>query len=166
MERLGSGWLKRTNAPAARTLLPVAILLAAAITVVVVLLGHRLFDKPLDEPPAQHTPSAVMLILRGIASSEMPRGQLDDKSALEYARRLGYQGEVLDVAGNTGAENAQARMALNRIRRDEKVRAIYGFSGGGYDARRIWKELNAAETPTHRQDRRDRVARGGRGRLS
>ena len=43
MERLGSGWLKRTNAPAARTLLPVAILLAAAITVVVVLLGHRVF---------------------------------------------------------------------------------------------------------------------------
>jgi hypothetical protein len=29
-----------------------------------------------------------MLILRGVASSEKPRGQLDDQAALEYARRL------------------------------------------------------------------------------
>ena len=36
-------------------------------------------------------------------------------------------------------------MALDRIRGDDKVTAIYGFSGGGYNARRIWSELNAAE---------------------
>ena len=36
-------------------------------------------------------------------------------------------------------------MALDRIRRDQKVTAIYGFSGGGYNAKRIWAELNAAE---------------------
>ena len=83
-----------------------------------------------------------MLILRGIASAERPRGQLDDDSALEYARRLGYRGEVLDVAGGS---SEQASMALDRIRRDDKVTALYGFSGGGYNAKRVWTELNAAE---------------------
>ena len=63
------------------------------------------------------TSGEVMLILRGIANSEHPRGQLDDHSALEYARRLGYRGEVLDVAGGNGA---QVKMALDRIRRDDE----------------------------------------------
>ena len=72
-------------------------------------------------------------------------GQLDDESALEYARRLGFEGEVLDVAGNAGAKSPQVAMALERIRSDETVTAIYGFSGGGYNARLIWKELTAAE---------------------
>jgi hypothetical protein len=89
--------------------------------------------------------SSVMLILRGIANSENPRGQLDDQSALEYARRLGFRGEVLDVASNPGADGHQVLMALERIRRDETVAAIYGFSGGGYNARTIWKELSSAE---------------------
>src|SRR4051812_21943912 len=48
----------------------------------------------------QRPSNAVMLILRGIASAEAPRGQLDDDSALKYARRVGYRGEVLDVASN------------------------------------------------------------------
>src|SRR5256885_15125736 len=65
-------------------------------------------------------PSAVMLILRGIASAEEPRGQLDDESALEYARRVGYRGEVLNVASNGSVEGAQVKMAIDRIRRDEK----------------------------------------------
>ena len=73
-----------------------------------------------------------MLILRGIANQENPRGQLDERSALEYARRSGYGGEVLDVAGETGAESPQVQMALSRIRTNTKVTAIYGFSGGGY----------------------------------
>jgi hypothetical protein len=93
----------------------------------------------------QRSPSAVMLILRGIASAEAPHGQLDDDSALKYARRVGYQGEVLDVASNGSADGAQVKMALDRIRRDEKVRAIYGFSGGGYNARRIYTRLNRTE---------------------
>ena len=89
----------------------------------------------------------VMLILRGIAGNGKPKGQLDEAPALEYARRLGYVGEVLDVAGNTGAGSPQVRMALARIRDDEKdpVTAIYGFSGGGYNARHIWAALNASE---------------------
>jgi hypothetical protein len=102
----------------------------------------------MQEPrtPDQHTSrQQVMLILRGVANEENPRGQLDDESALEYARRLGFEGEVLDVAGNAGANSSQVAMALERIRSDERVTAIYGFSGGGYNARLIWKELTAAE---------------------
>jgi hypothetical protein len=93
----------------------------------------------------QRTPTAVMLILRGIASAEAPRGQLDDESALKYARRVGYRGEVLDVASNGSADGPQVKMATERIRHDEKVRAIYGFSGGGYNARRIYAGLSRAE---------------------
>src|SRR5215470_15132692 len=89
--------------------------------------------------------SPVMLILRGIASPEYPRGQLDDESALEYARRTRYQGEVIDTAGNSNAKSPQIRIALERIRGDQKIAAIYGFSGGGYSTRRIWSRLNDAE---------------------
>jgi hypothetical protein len=64
------------------------------------------------------SPRKVMLILRGVANSGIPRGQLDDQSALEYAKRVGFRGEVLDVAGDAGANSAQFRMALDRIRRD------------------------------------------------
>jgi hypothetical protein len=95
--------------------------------------------------PGQRPPNAIMLILRGIASAEAPRGQLDDDSALKYARRVGYHGEVLDVASNGRADGAQVKLATDRIHRDEKVRAIYGFSGGGYNARRIYARLNRAE---------------------
>jgi hypothetical protein len=117
-------------------------LLATLVTVAVALATFRM---PVQRAPDQHTPHQVMLILRGTANSENPRGQLDDPSALEYARRLGFQGEVLDVAGNSGADSPQVMMALERIRRDETVTAMYGFSGGGYNARLIWKELTAAE---------------------
>jgi hypothetical protein len=95
--------------------------------------------------PEEGTSAKVMLILRGIANSENPRGQLDDRSALEYAQRLGFQGEVLNVAGDAAADSAQVRMALDCIRRDDTVTAIYGFSGGGYNARLIWGELTAEE---------------------
>lgn len=94
-------------------------------------------------PPDGSAP--VMLILRGIANADNPRGQLDDRSALAFARRTGFKGEVLDVAGNTGPESEQVKKALDRIRDDETVAAVYGFSGGGYNARTIWKELTAAE---------------------
>jgi hypothetical protein len=83
-----------------------------------------------------------MLILRGIAGENAPKGQLDDAAALEYARRLGYASEVLDVASDTGP---QVRMALERIRNDTNVTALYGFSGGGYNAQTIWAQLSAQE---------------------
>jgi hypothetical protein len=120
----------------------VPVLLALLVTAAITFASCGMQDRP---APEQHASRQVMLILRGIANSENPRGQLDDPSALDYAERLGFRGEVLDVAGNTGADSPQVMMALERIRRDETVTAIYGFSGGGYNARMIWKELNAAE---------------------
>jgi hypothetical protein len=86
-----------------------------------------------------------MLILRGIANENHPRGQLDDRAAMEYARRLGFRGEVLDVAGNTGANSKQVSLAVEQIKRRSEVTAIYGFSGGGYNARKIWGQLAMQE---------------------
>ena len=116
---------------------PIGLTLLALMTAAFVGSGYFV----LDGPPEQQ----VMLILRGIASQDHPRGQLDDRSALEYARRSGFKGEVLDVAGDTGADSSQVKMALSRIRADAKVTAIYGFSGGGYNSRTIWKQLDASE---------------------
>ena len=63
----------------------------------------------------------------------------------EYARRLGFRGEVLDVAGEARADSPQVGMALHRIHHNEAVAAIYGFSAGGYNVRSIWQELTAGE---------------------
>jgi len=99
------------------------------------------------ERPVREQVSAepVMLILRGVASSEKPHGQLDDRAALEYASRLGFRGEVLDVAGNPGLNSAQVQIARERIREDQSIKTIYGFSGGGYNARLIWAQLSTPE---------------------
>ena len=116
----------------------------AAVVISVMAVGIGFFVsgyRPLESNPPPS--KGVMIILRGIANAENPRGQLDDRSAREYARRLGYHGEVLNVAGD--ASGPQAKMALDRIRRDDQVIAIYGFSGGGFNARRIWSQLDAAE---------------------
>lgn len=97
-----------------------------------------------NETQQQQTTPA-MLILRGIASPENPRGQLDDGSALEYARRVGFRGEVMDVAGVNRRDSEQVKLALTRIREDDSVKALYGFSGGGYNTRLIWQELSLTE---------------------
>jgi hypothetical protein len=133
----GVAWLERLNTPRTRLAILVAACVTAAIASTAVVARY---------PSSESGRSGVMLILRGIASPARPRGQLDDRSAVEYARRLGYQAEVLDVAGNNaGADNPQVRMALERVRGNERVTAIYGFSGGGYNLRHIWSHLNAAE---------------------
>ncbi len=137
MERHGQRWLDRMKRHGARTAVPAALFLTAAITIAVVVGGYRPFDG------THRASGGIMLILRGIADTEHPRGQLDDDAAREYARRLGYRGEVLDVAGD--ADGPQVKIALDRIHHDDKVTAIYGFSGGGYNARRIWSQLNAEE---------------------
>jgi pimeloyl-ACP methyl ester carboxylesterase len=87
-------------------------------------------------------PSGTMLILRGIASAEAPRGQLDDNSAKLYALRSGYGGKVLDVAGGTAEQVAQA---LDEIRGNPRVAAIYGFSGGAFATVNIWNRLTPEE---------------------
>ena len=120
----------------------VLVLVATLVTAAITLAAFRTSELSTPEEPP---PRQVMLILRGIANSENPRGLLDDGSALEYARRVGFQGEVLDVAGDAGAKTPQVKMALERIRRDEAISAIYGFSGGGYNTRLIWGELTPGE---------------------
>ena len=95
--------------------------------------------------------SQTMLILRGIAGHyagrDWPRGALDEPPALEYARRRGYDGQVLDVAGATGANQPQTLMALAAFHRDESVAALYGFSGGGYNVLHIIKALGPYGRP-------------------
>jgi hypothetical protein len=90
-----------------------------------------------------------MLILRGIAGHyagrDWPRGALDEPPALEYAKRRGYTGRVLDVAGTTGENSRQTLMALAEFRRDPTVAALYGFSGGGYNVRWIIENLKRDE---------------------
>lgn len=120
-------------------------LLVLAATVVTAGLTVAGFRPPERTNTAVPRADQVMLILRGTPNLENPRGQLDDRSALEYARRMGFRGEVLDVAGDIGADSPQVRMSVERIRRDETVNAIYGFSGGGYNAQLIWQTLTAAE---------------------
>jgi hypothetical protein len=77
-------------------------------------------------------PEVKMLILRGIAGHyagrDWPRGALDEPSALEYGRRKGYVGQVLNVAGATGPKSSQTLMALAEFHRDPTVAALYGFS--------------------------------------
>ncbi len=91
----------------------------------------------------------TMLILRGIAGHysgrNWPRGALDEPPALEYARRKGYVGKVLDVAGTTGKNSAQTKMALLEFHRDKTVAALYGFSGGGYNIYHIISALPHVE---------------------
>ena len=120
----------------------VGFLVAALGTVAVTSAASQLLEQP---EPDRSTSDPVMLILRGIANSESPRGQLDDGAALQYAWYAGFRGEVLDVAGNTGPDSLQVRMALDRIRDDPLIAAIYGFSGGGYNARHVWAGLTAAQ---------------------
>ena len=55
------------------------VLLATLATVAVALAAFRMQD---PTTPDQHMSRQVMLILRGIANAENPRGQLDDDSAL------------------------------------------------------------------------------------
>jgi hypothetical protein len=100
-----------------------------------------------------------MIIMRGIAghyalpgekARDWPRGALDERAALEFAALRGYDPKVLDVAGWTGAHQKQTMMALEEIRRDDDVFALYGFSGGGYNTYHIIHAL--------KQKERDRLA--------
>jgi len=66
---------------------------------------------------------------------------------------------VLDVAGNPSSDSEQVRRATEFIRSNESISAIYGFSGGGYNARLIWQQL----TPTERNRIRTVVIVGSPG---
>lgn len=79
-----------------------------------------------------------MLILRGI------NNLLDEKSALEYAALRGYEGFVLPVSGETGENSKQVKAALRELGNLE-YSAVYGFSGGAYNAKHILDELTGLE---------------------
>jgi hypothetical protein len=87
-------------------------------------------------------PNRTMLILRGIAAENAPRGQLDDTSAKLYALKSGYGGLVLDVAGAT---SEQMQMTLAQVRNNPNVTALYGFSGGAYSLLNVWNQLTPME---------------------
>ncbi len=86
-----------------------------------------------------------MLILRGITNLKVwpkyPNGALDEPPALEYARKRGYTGRVLDVSGETGDGSLQTRRALQEFIHDSTITALYGFSGGGYNTYHILNRL-------------------------
>jgi len=84
--------------------------------------------------------NGVMLILRGI------QNLLHEAPAIEYAKQMGYTPEVLDASGETGMYSAQTNLALKRIRDGNgDITALYGFSGGGYNALHIWDRLEEDE---------------------
>ena len=88
----------------------------------------------------------TMLILRGITNLKVwpqyPRGALDEGSALEYAKRRGYSGRVLDVSGETGDHSPQTRRAVSEFLNDSTITGLYGFSGGGYNTYHVLNQLS------------------------
>lgn len=98
---------------------------------------------------------ATMLILRGNRGSfpdengktkSYPKGALHERAALDYAKRKGYSGQVLDVSGDSGENHDRSRspqtiMAKETFLRSEDITAFYGFSGGGYNIYWILKSL-------------------------
>ena len=91
----------------------------------------------------------TMLILRGkaghYAGKDWPRGALDEPPAIEYARRRGYVGKVLDIAGVAMEGSEQTRLALKEFREDHNIAAIYGFSAGGYNVKHFLDALAKPE---------------------
>jgi len=94
-----------------------------------------------------------MLILRGTTGKlpdetgkdhDYTDGALHEPAAIEYARRVGYQGVVLPISGNHGPgktreSSPQTLLAADEFYRDKEIKAFYGFSGGGYN---VWWILN------------------------
>jgi hypothetical protein len=98
-----------------------------------------------------------MLILRGNSGASYPdesgkahnyqHGALHEQAAVEYARRKGYDGIVLDISGDpdrhrgaTRATSPQTLLAKTTLEADDAMSGLYGFSGGGYN---VWWILHA-----------------------
>jgi hypothetical protein len=95
-------------------------------------------------------PRRKMLILRGNSAPAgsypdeegkniaWPIGALHVSAATEYARRMGYEGVVLDKPGQPQSQHSpQATAAIKAFLADPAVSAFYGFSGGGYNMKHI-----------------------------
>lgn len=75
------------------------------------------------------------------------KGALHEQAAVEYARRKGYQGIVLDISGDKGsgktrATSPQTLLAKTTLEGDDAIAGLYGFSGGGYN---VWWILSAPD---------------------
>jgi hypothetical protein len=81
-----------------------------------------------------------------------PIGALHVTAATEYAKRRGYEGIVLPVAGQPQSQHSpQAKAALKVFLEDESFCAFYGFSGGGYNLRHILEYLAMHEPQSLRR---------------
>jgi uncharacterized protein (TIGR02594 family) len=109
------------------------------------------FARPSSGAAPAHSGHAggTMLILRGraghYAGRDWPQGAMHEGPALEFAKRRGFKGRVLDVAGETGTHTRQTQMALAEFRRDASITALYGFSAGGYNIKHILDQLTREE---------------------
>jgi len=73
------------------------------------------------------------------------RGALHEGPALEFVKRKGYTGKVLDVEGWASEDSKQTTIALDEFRRDQTVEGFYGFSAGGYNVKHILDKLTDDE---------------------
>lgn len=107
-------------------------------------------DGKKDEPPKK------MLILRGTSGERedeeghphnYPEGAMHVDAAKEYARRKGFQPVVLDLAGDpkNHRHSKQTLKAMEMIHGDKSIKGLYGFSGGGYSAYWIIRDMKSAD---------------------
>jgi hypothetical protein len=92
-----------------------------------------------------------------------PDGALHEGPAKDFASRKKYTPKVLDIPGDpkppapdapvgkdgkkhgTRWDSPQTILALNTFRDDTSIKALYGFSGGGYNLWWILKKMTPAE---------------------
>jgi len=107
-------------------------------------------DGKKDEPPKK------MLILRGTSGQRededghphnYPEGAMHVGAAKEYARRKGYVPVVLDLPGELGnhQHSQQTLKAKEMLHGDKSIKALYGFSGGGYSAFWIIRDMKSED---------------------
>ncbi len=80
-------------------------------------------------------------------AAQLRKGALHEQAAVEFARRKGYQGIVLDISGDPGSgknrsTSPQTLLALTTLEADDSMTGLYGFSGGGYN---VWWILRALD---------------------
>jgi hypothetical protein len=76
-----------------------------------------------------------------------PDGALHEGAAIAFAKKLGYEGIVVDGSGsNQTMDGLQAKDTLKKFHEDEDAdMGLYGFSGGGYTLLPILKYMATHE---------------------
>lgn len=94
----------------------------------------------------------TMLILRGNSGTydghAYPHGAIDQEAAAGYAEARGYVAKFVHASytgGFTGPRSDQTNRALREYDNNPTIRALYGFSGGGYNVRWILARLTDKE---------------------